>query len=102
MTHFAAVFSQSAAHLQGRGLCRRPSVFPEILEPVGRQGGISRCRNNPAMAKIALYRPCVPAVIGQLIAAAVSKHVTVDQKRERGQAGEIVSWVHSLLQGQPL
>ena len=58
------------------------SVFPEALESIGRQRGVSHCRSDRAVAEVVLDCPCVLAVIGELVAAGVAKHVTVDQERE--------------------
>ena len=45
------------------------SVFPEALESIGRQRGVSHCRSDRAVAEVVLDCPCVLAVIGELVAA---------------------------------
>jgi hypothetical protein len=50
------------------GAALRGSVLPEVLELTGRKRGVPLGRDDRSMAEIALDRPCVVAVIGELIA----------------------------------
>ena len=63
--------------MQGRRL-----VFPEMLEPIGRQSRIANCRHDRAVAEIGLDGASVMAVVGELEPAGVPQHVGVDEKAE--------------------
>ena len=60
----------------------RYQSFQKPLKSIGRQRGVAHCRSDRAVAGVVLDCPCVLAVIGELVAAGVAKHVTVDKERE--------------------
>ena len=63
------------------------SVFPEALESIGRQRGVSHCRSDRAVAEVVLDCPCVLAIVCELVAAGMPQHVTVNEEGEaRGLA----------------
>jgi hypothetical protein len=58
---------------------------PEILEPVRRQFGVLDRVLNVAVPEIHLQRPCIPAVVRQLIASRMAQHVRVRFEPEPGR-----------------
>src|SRR5262245_41098299 len=66
--------------------CRPPSssVPPKVLGPVGRQFGIPDRVLNVLMPKVVLQGPRVVAIVGELEATGVAKHVWVDREWRLG------------------
>ena len=62
--------------------CPATLVFPEILEPIGRQSGVSDGGHDRAVTEIGLDGARVAAVLGELEPAGVPQHVGVDKKAE--------------------
>jgi hypothetical protein len=60
----------------------RSSVLPKPFEPIRSQRRVAHRRGDGAVAQIMLDRSDVLAVIGQLVAAAMTEHVTVDEEPE--------------------
>jgi hypothetical protein len=67
--------------------CSATLVFPEILEPIGRQSGVSDGGHDRAVPEIGLDGASIMAVVGELEPACVPQHVGVNGKCEfRGHA----------------
>ena len=67
--------------------CPATLVFPEILEPIGRQSGVSDGGHDRAVPEIGLDGASIMAVVGELEPAGVPQHVGVKGKCEfRGHA----------------
>jgi hypothetical protein len=76
---------------------REASVLPEVLDPIRRQRGVAHRADDRAVPQVVLDRPRVLAVVGELIAAAMPKHVAVDEKPEpSGLSGPVN---HALIAG---
>jgi len=60
----------------------RPSVLPKILEPIRRRRRVAHGALDRAMPQVRLDGPRVRLVGGKLEAAAMAKHVAVDQETE--------------------
>ena len=66
---------------------RRSLILPEPFEPVRRQGGVTDCRRDRAVAEIVLDSSRVLAIICELVAARMPQHVAVNEEGEaRGLA----------------
>jgi hypothetical protein len=63
--------------MQGRRL-----VFPEMLEPIGRQSRIADRGHDRTVAEIGLDGASVVAVVGELEPAGVPQHVGMNEKGE--------------------
>ena len=61
-----------------------PSIVPEALEPGRRQLGVAHRMLDVAMPELGLQRTGIDALVRQLVAAGVPKHVGVDRKTEPG------------------
>ena len=59
------------------GRFRTISISKKFLEPLRRQRGVARRILNVAMPEIRLDRPCIVAIVGELVAARVAQHVGV-------------------------
>jgi len=67
--------------------CSATLVFPEILEPIGRQSGVSDGGHDRAVTEIGLDGARVAAVLGELEPAGVPQHVGMNEEGEfRGHA----------------
>src|SRR6516164_9102146 len=55
-------------------------ILPKMFEPVGRQRGVAHRQGNAAVAEIVLDGSGVLAVIGQLVSAAMTQHVAMNEK----------------------
>ena len=62
--------------------CPATLVFPEILEPIGRQSRIAHGGHDRAVAEVGLDGASVTAVVGELEPTGVPQHVGVDKKAE--------------------
>jgi hypothetical protein len=63
--------------MQGRRL-----VFPEILEPIGRQSRIADRGHERTVAEIGLDGASIVAVVGELEAGDVAQHVGMNEEGE--------------------
>src|SRR5262249_49143490 len=72
-------------HQDAQGL---RSASPKVLEPVGRHFGVSDRVLDVLVAEVVLQGARVVAVIGQLEAAGVAKHVRVDREWHLGGLAE--------------
>jgi hypothetical protein len=61
------------------------SVPPEALKSIRRKGGVARRILNVSMAQVSLQRSGVVAVVGQLVATGVSKHMGMGFDAEIGR-----------------
>src|SRR5262249_15830759 len=57
-------------------------IPPKGLEPVDGKLRVPHRRGDAAVAQVVLYRPCVVAIIRQLVSGRVPEHVRVDEERE--------------------
>jgi hypothetical protein len=65
----------------------RPSVPPEVLEPVRRQGRADRGARDRPVAEPPLDRPGVMTLVGERIATSMAEHVRVRLQLKAGGAG---------------
>ena len=61
-----------------------PSIFPEALEPIRCQLGVSHGVHDVLVAEVVLQGTRVPAVIGKLEPTRMPEHVRVDGELEPG------------------
>jgi hypothetical protein len=76
--------------MQGRRL-----VFPEILEPIGRQSGVSDGGHDRAVAEVGLHDASVVAVVGELEPAGVL--VGPSPRHLSGTAGAHDRWLREVM-----
>src|SRR5262249_8775391 len=57
-------------------------ILPESLKPIRRQSRVTDGRVDRLVPKVVLDRPCVLAIVCQLVAAGMPQHVTVNEEGE--------------------
>src|SRR5262249_45310718 len=67
------------------------SVLPKVFEPVGRHFGVSDRVLDVLVAQVMLQGPRVVAVVGQLEATGMAKHVRVDREWHLGGLAEALN-----------